>query len=139
MESSREPRLSDPAPIASRGKGPNLILMAIAIPLLAIIAAVVALSIGSMRTDVPEKDAPGELAAIQGGDTQSGTESQSANSDLGDTAAPFSYGDDVNLDALWDKCEEGEMAACDGLFWSAPSDSVYELRRNLRPARSRRW
>jgi hypothetical protein len=36
------------------------------------------------------------------------------------------YGDDPELDALWDRCDAGSGSACDELFWSSPIDSDYE-------------
>lgn len=36
------------------------------------------------------------------------------------------YGDDPALDALWDDCAAGDMAACDELYWSSPVGSDYE-------------
>jgi hypothetical protein len=38
----------------------------------------------------------------------------------------FTYGDDAELDALWDACESGDAASCDELYSSAPSGSDYE-------------
>ncbi len=38
----------------------------------------------------------------------------------------MSYGDDPVLDALYDSCAEGDMAACDDLFWDSPLGSEYE-------------
>lgn len=35
-------------------------------------------------------------------------------------------GTDASLDALWTSCSEGDMAACDELYWNAPSGSDYE-------------
>ncbi len=53
--------------------------------------------------------------------------------DLGDTDfggdagdEPMSYGDDPELDALWDACDDGDGAACDELFFISPIDSEYE-------------
>ena len=37
-----------------------------------------------------------------------------------------SYGDDPELDALWDACEGGDAVACDDLFWQSPVGSEYE-------------
>jgi len=37
-----------------------------------------------------------------------------------------SYGSDEALDALWDRCESGGLAACDELYFAAPVDSGYE-------------
>lgn len=36
------------------------------------------------------------------------------------------YGDDPTLDALWDGCDNGDMAACDDLFFQSPFGSEYE-------------
>lgn len=36
------------------------------------------------------------------------------------------YGDDPALDALYDRCDGGDGAACDELYWSAPLGSAYE-------------
>ena len=37
-----------------------------------------------------------------------------------------SYGDDPELDALWDACEAGDDVACDDLYWESPLGSEYE-------------
>ena len=37
-----------------------------------------------------------------------------------------SYGDDPELDALWDACEGGDAVACDDLYWQSPVGSEYE-------------
>ncbi len=39
---------------------------------------------------------------------------------------PFAYGDDTQLDGLWDACSDGSGAACDELFELAPPESEYE-------------
>lgn len=39
---------------------------------------------------------------------------------------PFTYGDDPELDALWDACEDGDGKACDDLFFDSPFGSEYE-------------
>lgn len=39
---------------------------------------------------------------------------------------PQTYGDDVGLDALWDRCAQGDGAACDELWLISPVGSVYE-------------
>lgn len=43
-----------------------------------------------------------------------------------DADTPMTYGDDPVLDRLWDDCEGGDRAACDGLFFAAPAGSDYE-------------
>jgi hypothetical protein len=40
--------------------------------------------------------------------------------------APWTYGDDPGLDALWDGCEAGDAAACDELYAISPVGSDYE-------------
>lgn len=58
-----------------------------------------------------------ELEELLGsGGTGSGTASSGATS----------YGDDASLDALWDSCEAGDMAACDDLYFASPIGSEYE-------------
>lgn len=37
-----------------------------------------------------------------------------------------SYGDNPVLDALWDRCEDGDGEACDELYFSSQVDSAYE-------------
>lgn len=39
---------------------------------------------------------------------------------------PTTYGDDPDLDALWDACEIGDGTACDELWESSPVGSDYE-------------
>jgi hypothetical protein len=46
--------------------------------------------------------------------------------DLPQDHGPFGYGDDPELDALWDACADGDWAACDELYWSSPVSSDYE-------------
>ena len=41
--------------------------------------------------------------------------------------APSSYGDDPNLDRGWDLCEQGNMQACDELWWNSPPSSEYAI------------
>ena len=45
-----------------------------------------------------------------------------------DTTAPSveGYGDDAQLDALWDSCAAGDLASCDDLWFSSPIGSAYE-------------
>lgn len=38
----------------------------------------------------------------------------------------FTYGDDPDLDALWDACGSGDMAACDELYFSSDSGTDYQ-------------
>jgi hypothetical protein len=39
---------------------------------------------------------------------------------------PMSYGEDPELDALWDACADGDGAACDELYYISPVNSDYE-------------
>lgn len=36
------------------------------------------------------------------------------------------YGDDADLDVLWDACDDGDFEACDDLWYLSPIDSDYE-------------
>lgn len=45
---------------------------------------------------------------------------------VGLLAGPSSYGDDPALDRLHDACAEGDMNACDDLFYESPPFSDYE-------------
>jgi hypothetical protein len=51
---------------------------------------------------------------------------QEPNSSGGTCDIPFSYGDNTDLDALWDACEAGDGASCDKLYFDSPVGSVYE-------------
>ncbi len=46
--------------------------------------------------------------------------------DGGSAGEPDGYGDDAELDALWDACGGGDGDACDELFFSSPVGSAYE-------------
>jgi hypothetical protein len=39
---------------------------------------------------------------------------------------PFDYGDDEELDLLYEECEAGDMVACDDLYYDSPPRSAYE-------------
>jgi hypothetical protein len=43
-----------------------------------------------------------------------------------EVSEPFDYGDDPVLDAIYDRCADGSMSACDNLFLQSPPDSNYE-------------
>lgn len=63
------------------------------------------------------------------GSTCGGTESQSWGSCDGANnsfSTNNTYGSDPELDALYDACEGGDMAACDDLYWDSPIGSEYE-------------
>ena len=38
----------------------------------------------------------------------------------------FEYGDDEALDFLFDECDEGDLTACDDLYYESPEGSDYE-------------
>jgi hypothetical protein len=50
----------------------------------------------------------------------------SAPSTPNEPALPERYGDDAELDRLWDACKAGDWQACDSLYFDAPFDSRYE-------------
>jgi hypothetical protein len=65
------------------------------------------------------------VAAERGITGGSGASDGSAGDDPA-AGEPMRYGDDPELDALWDACEDGDWDACDDLYWSTPIDSRYE-------------
>lgn len=46
--------------------------------------------------------------------------------ELGTSLEGQAYGDNPELDALWDACADGDMAACDELYLTSERDSEYE-------------
>ncbi len=66
-----------------------------------------------------------ELEDLMGGSSSgsSGSDSTFGGSMFSDAN---SYGDDPELDALWDDCAAGDMQACDDLYMNSPFDSEYE-------------
>ncbi|MEM9466932.1 MAG: hypothetical protein AAGA90_16285 [Actinomycetota bacterium] len=42
------------------------------------------------------------------------------------TSDANTYGDDAELDALWDACAGGSLEACDDLYWASGVGTVYE-------------
>lgn len=54
-------------------------------------------------------------------DTFGGVDPEGIGSSEGD-----SYGDNAELDALWDACEGGDDAACDDLYWESGVGTEYE-------------
>ncbi len=63
----------------------------------------------------------GGLCTDEPGDT-----TEPAPADCDNVVGPCEYGDDDELDALWDACEAGDGEACDDLFLDAPSGTRYE-------------
>jgi len=63
-----------------------------------------------------------------GGTLEGSNDGSCAEAYRGSDAA---YGDDPRLDALYDSCADGDMAACDELYWEAPVYSEYEMFGNL--------
>ena len=60
------------------------------------------------------------------GSTCGETETES-HGDCATNAVPRAYGDDPELDALWDACADGDLAACDELYENAADDSAYRV------------
>ncbi len=67
--------------------------------------------------------------AVMNDDTDSEEALSGSSTDAGVLARvddSASYGDDGELDLLWDDCEAGSGSACDELFRNSPLDSGYE-------------
>lgn len=68
--------------------------------------------------------APDGSPAQRFGDTCGGrTHGGTVCTSVGDV---FTYGDDPQLDTLWDSCKDGDMGACDELYGSSEPGSEYE-------------
>jgi hypothetical protein len=65
-----------------------------------------------------------EFGDTCGGLTDGG--SLCAQDDAGSSGGAETYGDDPELDALWDACAGGDMGACDELYFSAGIGTEYE-------------
>jgi hypothetical protein len=67
-----------------------------------------------------------EVCGAGSGETEDTTVDTTEDTGGGTGDEPFTYGDDPELDALWDACEDGDPDACDDLWAEAPVDSEYE-------------
>lgn len=62
-----------------------------------------------------------------GGDEETDTaRSDDINCATADVDGPCDYGDDPQLDQLWDDCAAGDGEACDDLYYESPFGSAYE-------------
>ncbi len=60
------------------------------------------------------------------GATCGGTIDDEGPKSCSDPEEAFGYGDDAELDALWDACEAGDAGACSDLYFESPLSSAYE-------------
>lgn len=67
-----------------------------------------------------------EFGSTCGGRSQDEECGFGAGQSLGASTGAQAYGDDPELDALWDACEAGDGAACDELWLTSPFGSAYE-------------
>lgn len=81
----------------------------------------------------PQGSEYAEFGDTCGGQTDGGvycdsdvTEGTDGTESTEGTALGGSYGDDPELDALWDSCQTGSGTACDDLYWASPGGSEYE-------------
>lgn len=59
--------------------------------------------------------------------TPDGPDDTTPDGTIGEPVAPGNLGDDPELDALAQRCYEGDMAACDDLYFAADIDSDYMI------------
>ena len=77
--------------------------------------------------DVLYRDSPFGSDYEAFGESCAGREREQPSSCLTtDEAASFGYGDDAELDVLYEACRDGDGAACDELFFDSPFGSEYE-------------
>lgn len=60
------------------------------------------------------------------GATDGTDEGTDEGTDLGSSTGAQTYGDDPELDALWDACQGGSGTACDDLYWASDLGTEYE-------------
>ncbi|WP_147796629.1 DUF4190 domain-containing protein [Cellulomonas sp. Y8] len=60
------------------------------------------------------------------GATDGTDEGTDEGTDLGSSTGAQAYGDDPELDALWDACQGGSGTACDDLYWASDLGTEYE-------------
>jgi hypothetical protein len=75
-------------------------------------------------TDLGELDGSGALGDVIGGSSESGLDEETSDCDS-DTSAN-GRGDNEGCDALYDECEDGDMHACNDLYFAAAIGSDYE-------------
>ncbi|MCG7284382.1 DUF4190 domain-containing protein [Cellulomonas sp. ACRRI] len=88
----------------------------------------------SLYTSAPSGSEYEEFGSTCGGTTDGSTycdagptdDGTDEGTDLGTGTSAQNYGDDPELDALWDACEAGSGAACDSLYWESEFGSAYE-------------
>lgn len=77
--------------------------------------------------DSPGGSAYEDFGDTCGGRTDGGTLCASGEpGEPGASGTPETYGDDPALDALWDACASGDLAACDELYFSSGIGTEYE-------------
>ena len=75
-------------------------------------------------TETDEPDEADETEADEPDETEAAT--ADGDWDCSEVDGPCTYGDDAELDALWDDCDAGDGEACDELFFGSPIGSEYE-------------
>ncbi|TKR24349.1 DUF4190 domain-containing protein [Cellulomonas hominis] len=88
----------------------------------------------SLYSSAPSGSEYEEFGSTCGGTTDGSTFCDSgvtdggadAGTDLGSSTGAQNYGDDPELDALWDACQAGSGAACDDLYWESGAGTAYE-------------
>ncbi len=84
-------------------------------------------SLDDLNPEAPEEgpeECIGELSVTDFGLMMEASFATAIEDVVGSTSS--TYGDDPELDALWDACDAGDDDACDELFWSSPVGSAYE-------------
>ncbi|WP_182353103.1 hypothetical protein [Flaviflexus huanghaiensis] len=107
-------------------KGPLIAWIVLAVLLLVAIVVGILFATGVLGGD--DEPTPGAEETLVLEPTEDATEeaTEEATTREPTVQEPSSYGDDAELDALWDACEEGDMEACDELWYSSGFDTEYE-------------
>ena len=106
-----------------KSRGPLVAWIVLAVLLFIAIVVGILFGTGVLGGDDPNPAAEETLILDPTTDTPT-TDAPRTTEPTSDT--PFTYGDDAELDALWDACAEGDMVACDELYFSSGFDTEYE-------------
>lgn len=107
-----------------KGKGPLIAWIVLGIILLG--AIVVGVLFGTGFFDSDEDDAgPTVTEPLTVIPTTEDPTTAAPTISVPPTSSPAGYGDDPMLDGLWDQCADGDMVACDDLWYEADFDSEY--------------
>jgi hypothetical protein len=97
-----------------------------AVSVIALVAATVYLAVSADEDGTFGRRVDREIEIDGGLDDEIEIDGGFDDDDSADEDEPFEYGDDALLDDLYDQCEDGDLVACDDLYFESPEGSAYE-------------